>query len=508
MRRSLPGDRSRGQAIAFGPNERLGRCCIWGAMRRLTGEDAGFLALELPNQPMHIMLLVILRNGAGTEEEPRQLTLDALRQHVEHLLGELPWMRWRLVRVPLGLYHPVVSEDPEFRVGDHVAEITLSSPADPAVLHRFCASQASQHLDRGHPLWQVILIHGLCDGRQALLFKVHHCLMDGTAARSSFGRFFGQSEAESAASEETSSLAQLPRAPRLTLDAVWDLLRLLPRLLGMIGRLIRAFRIVTRQRSGAVKVPNAGADTPFCSLHVGRTAARTYASTALDLDDLRRVKAAAGVSLNDVLLAVVAGGLVRYLEARNDLPAPPLVASVLVGFDSADAAERRFGNRVSALTTTLATDVKDPWDRLRSIHLTTAEAKRRFEEVGPELVPQCLEFIPPWIAEPAVRGIQRNQARHPDRVDHNVTISNFRGPSSLWSLQGSIAEEAYFSGPPTRVGGINVSAWSYAGKLMVSVLAVAESLVAPKEFVEDLNAALDELVRRAKYAGTPRADPG
>ncbi len=203
------------------------------------------------------------------------------------------------------------------------------------------------------------------------------------------------------------------------------------------------------------------------------------------------------MSVNDVALAVVAGALRSYLEARDQLPARPLLASVPVGIAAPGATVRTDGNRFSSLTTSLATDVDDPWARLRVISEVTGEAKRRLGILGPELLPDWLEFVPPAAAERAVRRHARRRRRHPDKVDVNIVVSNVRGPAEPWSFGPAVAEEMYLTGPPNNGVGANIVLWDYSGRLCFGILTFADSIEAPDQLAEGLHRSLAELVTRA-----------
>src|SRR5207302_1369664 len=109
------------------------------------------------------------------------------------------------------------------------------------------------------------------------------------------------------------------------------------------------------------------------------------------------------------------------------------------------------GNRFSRLTTSLATDVADPWTRLATIAAVTREAKVCLDLAGRQLLPDWLEYLPPLLGEPAVRRVQaarRNPGTTPAKLDANVVVSNVRGPPEPWRFGSAVVEEMYLAGPP------------------------------------------------------------
>jgi diacylglycerol O-acyltransferase / wax synthase len=467
-------------------------------VHRMSGEDAGFLALELPFQPMHVLVIALVRPPSDGDGHSTQLTLDYVRQHVAYRLGELPSFRWRVVRVPFGLHHPVFIEDADFDLDAHLRHVSLAEPGGPEDLDAFCAAEAEHHLDRRYPLWQLTLVSGLADGRQAVVLRVHHCMMDAPAALVTFERLFSGEDHEVAVAASSWRPDPVPSPSRLIGQALADHRRTIRQAVRVVRKGRRGFAAATnRRRVSGVTVPVSG-DAPACSLNRAFSIERTYARTTLSMADVTFVRQAAKVTVNDVALAVAGAALRRYLAARDDLPRRPLVAGVMVGLEPHNAPPRQSGNWISSLTTSLATDVDDPWERLGTIHRVTVEAKRMFALTGPELLPEFLECVPPWVAEPAIRGLHRNRVRHPDKVNQNVVISNFKGPSPPWVLGPAAIEELYWAGPPNSGVGLNVAFSSYEGQLMVGILCFADSIDAPSELAEGFVTSLAELVARAE----------
>jgi diacylglycerol O-acyltransferase len=468
-------------------------------LRRLSGQDGGFLVLELPEQPMQTIVLAVLRPGP---EGP--VLVEDVRRHMAARLHELPAFRWRVVPVPLGLSHPVFVEDPAFEVGRHVRQAVLPEPGGDGELDALCARLAEQHLDRGRPLWQMTLVDGLAGGRQAIVLEIHHALMDGFATLTALARIFSSGDPDGDPDGHPGDASLRDRVPggvRLVAGAIGHQARVLVALPALVATTRRGVAAVKQRRSeAAVKAPDAGVDTPLSTINCGFTAERRYARTSLSLEEVRRVKDAAGVTVNDVVLAVVAGALRSYLQARGELPGRPLVASVPVGMEGRGAPPRVTGNRFSRLTTSLATDVADPWTRLATIAAVTREAKVCLDLGGRQLLPDWLEYLPPLLGEPAVRRVQsarRNPGKTPAKLDANVVVSNVRGPSEPWQFGSAVVEELYLAGPPNGGVGVNVVAWDYAGRLLLGLLSFADSVEDPGELTAGLRRSLSELVRRA-----------
>ena len=464
-------------------------------MRRLSGQDDGFLHLESATAPMNSMAIGVLVPATGPDGAPRPVTMADVRAHMALRLGEMPSLRWRLQPVPFRLHHPMVIEDPDFDLDHHLRHVTLPAPGGPAELDRLVADLGEQRFDRRHPLWQLTLVDGLAEGKQAAIYRVQHALQDGTAAYTSFSRVFSGDDHEVAAPAEPWVPDEVPRKWRLIVDALRDLVRNLLLLPNLLARSKRGLEVAKERKAKAtVAIPEYVVDTPPCSLNDAFTLPHTYARAALPLDDVKLVKNAAGVTLNDVLLAVVATALRRYLLVRHDLPEKPLTASVPVGFEPADAPPRQFGNRFTSLSTSLATDIADPWARMLHISAVTAEAKAVLDLSGPELMADWLEMVPPFLAEPGIHAMQKKRREDRTQADHSIVVSNLKGPSEPWRFASAAVESLHIQGPPSNGVGPNVMVWSYGEHLLVGILAFADAMAEPAEFAGYLADALDELV--------------
>lgn len=465
-------------------------------MHRLSGEDAGFLAMELPTQAMSTLAMGVLAPDDGRGP----VTIDDVAAHVAARLDQLPSFRWRIVPVPFGLHHPMAVRDPRFDLGYHLRHVRL----DPGeTLDERFARLAEQRLDRRHPLWQLTLVDGVptadggADG-QALILKYHHCLADGVAASTIFSRIFSDEPRDPIPGEPLPWAPEpIPSKLALVVLAVVDHLRALLRLPGLALRSKRGYDAVKARRArAAVEVPDFQGAAPNSALNDAFTNERAYARAALDLADAKRCKDLAGTTLNDVVLATMAGGLRGYLAERHELPERPLLASVPVSFEAPDAPLRQAGNRFWSFTTTLATDVDDPVERLAAISAGAAEAKAQLATLGEDVVPAWLDLVPPIVSDPGAKAlVARLQAAGPDDlVDANVLISNIRGPAEPWHVLGCTVEELWIDGPPSNGVGINVMLWSYGDRLLLGMLCFADAVRDPAALTRHVEAAFAELL--------------
>lgn len=443
-------------------------------VRRLSGLDAGFLSLELAEQPMQCIAIGILRRSVEDS-----LSLQDLRAHLAARLGTLPAFRWRLVTVPLGLAQPVFIEDSRFNLDDHLSHAVLPAPGGVEELDAACAGLASRHLNRNRPLWRMTLVDGLAGGRQALVLEIHHALMDGAAIRTTLTRIFGP--AQPALAPPSGRPGRMPTPGQLIASGLAHDARTLARLPGLIAR-ERQAKVAAQRRQPS-------------SLNDGFTSQRRFARAALPLPTVRAVKDAAGVTVNDVALALVAGALRGYLGVRGAAPERSLAAFVPVGMTECTTAPRGEGNRFSWLATSLSTDVADPWERLKRIGAATAEAKACLDLASRKLMADRLECFPPMLMNPLVRRHQRARRRSGKRrgkIGEDIVVSNLRGSPTPWRLGSAVVEEMYLAGPPNGDIGVTFALWDYAGQLLFGILSFADLIDDPQELAIGLSRSLEE----------------
>lgn len=458
-------------------------------MQRLAGSDAGFLFIETPNQTSvccDIAELAPPHPGA-------ELTLADLRAYVDARLPLLPSWRWRLQPIPGGVHNAVWIEDPDFALDDHLREHTVAAPGGPAEVEAYFAEVLPQQLDDRHPLWRITLLHGLAEGRKGLLFQFHHTLADGAAILFTLDQLF-----------HPLPDGPLPPRPPVERPKRSTLLRAALRDQARSWKAIPSMYRTTKERFVAVEarraepghpaVPRAMGDAPASVLNRPGPPVRTTARTTVALADLQQVRAQVGCTLNDVALAMVGGGLRAYLLRHGELPAKSLVANCPVSGDPPGTPPRQWGNRFANFFAFLGTDVADPAERIAQIQAGTAEAKVLLETQGHFTLTEWLERIPPVIGRRAARWMVDRNAANDEASDYNVLVSNVRFLSTDLTLDGWDVDQIHLSGPIGDDAGLNITVVGYRGTLHVTVVASPMAIEHPAELLDDLRAALEELV--------------
>ena len=458
-------------------------------MERLSGLDASFLYTESPTVHLHTLKIGVIDPAAAPGGYDFERFVDVL----EERLPLLPPFRRRVVRVPFGLHHPVWIEDADFDIRRHVRRVRAPAPGGSRELDACIAEVASTPLPRDRPLWEICVVEGLADGRVGFVAKLHHAAADGLAAARLLANVMTPS-AESSVAVPTPAPPSwmgepVPGRRRLLADAIADLGRLAMALPALLVRTLGRLPGVLRTRRQATDPPPGAFAGPATSFSRALTARRAFASCALPLDDLRQVKAAFGVTINDVVLACVAGALRAHLLAGGEPVDRPLVASVPVSTDAADTS-RLIGNRTSNLLTALRVDLADPAERLRATGRLSASAKAIQEALGAETMAQWVEYAPPVV----FRLIWRHLVPRIRRPPVNAIVSNVTGPREPLFIAGAELVALQSVGPLLEDVGLNVTVWSYCGSMQVAVLCCPDTLPDPYVITDGMRAALAELL--------------
>ena len=468
-------------------------------MERLSGLDASFLYNETPTLHMHTLKYAVL----DVTTVPGGYDIERFRHELASRLHLLPPFRRRVVEVPGGLHHPVWIEDPDFDLDYHVRRVGVPPPGGRREMDEVISEIASWPLDRSRPLWEIWILEGLAEGTVGFLAKVHHAVADGVAAAALLANVMSPSadEIDPRPPESPWQPEPVPSQWRLLLDALIDFIRDAGRLPGLLRRTVPRLRAVAAHRKTAtIATPRPMLDTERTPFNGALTPHRAFATATLSLDEVKAVKTAFGVTLNDVVLGIVAGSLRAWLEKRDALPTKPLVAGVPVSTDDPGEISRLGGNKVSNLFTSLRTDLEDPVARLHAIHEVTSAAKVVHNLLGADMMADWSEYTPPrpYAAFMRLYGRLRLADKHKPPI--NLVVSNVPGPREPLYTAGARLDGIYSVGPIVEGVGLNVTVWSYCGQLNVGVIACREHVRDPHEITDGMAAALAELVALAANA--------
>ncbi|WP_406815186.1 WS/DGAT/MGAT family O-acyltransferase [Mycobacterium sp. M23085] len=463
-------------------------------MQRLSGLDASFLYLETSSQPLHVCSIVEL----DTSTVPGGYTFDRLRDALALRIKAIPAFRERLANSPLNLDHPVWVDDEEFNIDRHLHRIALPAPGGRFELSEICGHIAERPLDRGRPLWEMWVIEGVAgtdchrDGRLAVMTKVHHAGVDGVTGANLMSQLCA-TEADAPAPEPAEGVG----GAHGWQIAAGGLVRFAARPLHLANvvpdTVSSVLATVRRARDGLTMArPFAAPATVFNARISDR---RNVAYAELDIDDIKAVKDHFGVKVNDVVMALVSGVLRQYLTDRNELPDSSLVASVPVSVHG--KSDRPGRNQVSAMFSSLHTQISDPVVRLKAIARANSVAKEHSSAIGASLLQDWTQFAAPAVFGIAMRLYARTRFTDSMPV-HNLVVSNVPGPQVPLYMLGCEVKSMYPLGPIFHGSGLNITAMSLRGKLDIGLLSCPDLLPDLWDIADEFPVAMEELLALAR----------
>ena len=481
-------------------------------MQQLSGLDSSFLNMETPTTYGHFSGLTLY--DPSTASEP--VTLERLKQLMEERMHLVPLYRRRLVEVPLGLDHPYWIEDPDFDLDFHVRHIAVPPPGTPQQLSALVARIAARPLDRSRPLWELYMIEGLQDGYVAHLTKVHHCAIDGVSGAEILTTLLDltpeprkidpprrgwRPEPEPTQIEMLARTAWgLLGAPRKVWRLQREAIRYLPELARSLGfQSLPGQSIIDRvlRRQPTPMMSEAPTVAPRMSFNGAITPHRRFAFGSIPLEDVKEIKNKLGVTVNDVVMALCAGALRRYLLQQNELPPEPLVAMVPVSVRSDDDAQK-LGNQISAMTASLHTHVAEPIERIKRIHESMRIAKEQHQALPATLLQDFAQFAPPAVAARAARVIARATVANWVDPPFNVVISNVPGPQfPLYGVGAKVVANYPVSAINDGVA-LNMTVMSYNGNIDFGLLSCRELMPDIWDLMDFVYDSLAELKEAAK----------
>lgn len=468
-------------------------------MEQLSGQDASFVYLETPTTPMHIGSVGIYDPSTAPNGFVR--FKDILR-HVESRLDKARSFRQKLVRVPFDLDHPYWVEDANFDIEYHIRHMALPKPGD---WRQLCIQVARLHarpMDLNKPLWEFNVIEGLDNipgippGSFALLSKVHHAAIDGM---SGVELSVAVHDIEPKAVEENVRSDWKPESNpalgemlfRTWLNSVKQPVRFAQTLANTIPGVARLGKEIA---GGDVSLKNAKM-APQTKLNGKVSSHRVWDGAVFQLADIRAIKdRLEGATVNDVILAIIGGGLRKYLQAHDDLPKQSLAAMAPISV-RAEGEKGALGNLVSAMLVPLGTHIEDPAERLRFIHKETKNSKAMTNAVGARTLTDYSQFMPAALAGLAARLYTRLGVSNLHSPVFNVVATNVPGPRVPIYFAGAKLVRMMGTGPVFDGMGMINAIYSYGSDIAISFTADRDMVPDPAVYAAALQEAFEELLK-------------
>jgi WS/DGAT/MGAT family acyltransferase len=421
----------------------------------LSAEDRMFLSFERANAHMHVGA-VLLFDAGPLARKGRGVDVRRIRDYIEARLAAIPRYRQRLHSSPIDR-QPVWVDDDRFEVAAHVRHVRLAK-ADPQAFHRQVGRIVSQRLDRERPLWELWIVDGLGGGRFAIISKIHHCMVDGVAGADLLAVLLSLTADETAPRRSRWKPRPAPGGAALLRDRArwqWETGRAVVNELRRIARHPSAAVDWARQAASLWQAVGLGIlPAPDSPLNRAIGSNRRFAWQVGDLDRVKAVRDRLGGTVNDVVLATVAGAVREFLRSRDpDSPLEDLRALVPVSTRTA-ADAHSLGNHVGAWIMPLPIAERDPLRRFSRIHDMTGALKDAREAFGARLLSETGGAL-------LGAGVRLLEWLRP----FNLVITNIPGPPVPLYLLGARLRQVYPLVPLFPNQGLGVAVFSYAGQL-------------------------------------------
>jgi len=474
-------------------------------MDRLSALDAEFLHLEDGIEHMHIA-------GACVFDNPPP-SIDDIAKVINAKLHLIPRYRQRVRSVPFELGRPVWVDDPHFDLLYHVRHTALPAPGDDATFCRLMGRIMSQPLDRDRPLWEAWLVEGLEGGRWALIFKVHHCMLDGIAGVGLLTVVLDLEADTALGQPQPWEPRREPSGALKVLDAWSGLasngLTAVSNFRQAIRDPLAAARSTVANATGAVRFLRHLAPTRPLSIEGSIGPHRVWAHSSASLDDVKTIRSAFGGTVNDVVLAAVAGGYRKLLESRGEDADRAVVRTLVPVSTRRDDGHGVLDNRVSALLYELPVHLSDPVERLEVVQRQLTELKTSHISDAAEVVTTIGNLAPPMLMGPLSRAAVRSTHRFGQHSLNTVT-TNVPGPQfPLYCLGHEMLEYRPYV-PISHGLRVGTAILSYQGRLFFGITGDYETMpdvgVLATAVPAEIDRLRDRALARARTGRPKRAD--
>jgi diacylglycerol O-acyltransferase / wax synthase len=479
--------------VIYGTSPRLD-----GVPDRLSPLDASFLFAEDRTRAMHVGAVMTFAPPESGEFDPE--TFVAL---IGRRLGLVPRYRQKVREVPGHLGLPVWVDDPDFDLDYHVRRSALPRPGTDEQLRALVGRLIARRLDRSRPLWEIYLVEGLSDGRFAVVTKAHHAMVDGLASMDVGALLLDTTPEPRDTADDEWRPAPEPSALELATDAVFEAWRRPRTVLDVAARAGADVREVMAgvERAMATLV-SATSGRPVHPLNTVTGEQRRFATAGTTLADHRAVRAARGGTVNDVVLAVVAGALRRWMMTRGE-PLPDgasvraLVPVSVRGRHDPGPALRKggpaaVGNSISAYFVELPVGEDDPLRRLEQVSSAMAAHKAGGPAVGATTLIRLAGLAPPTLHSLGVRLASQFSSQV-----YNVLVTNVPGPPRPLYAMGARMLDMYPVVPLAGGQAVSIGITSYDGGMHYGLTADRDALPDVDVLAGALIDALVELVAAA-----------
>ena len=476
------------------------------SIQQISGSDAAFLYAESPTSPMHIATLNIVEGSLKYED---------FKEIIASKLHLIPKFRQRLLNVPMNLDYPYWVDDPNFDIDLHLNRIRLPDPSNWKTLRYLTSKLFSAPLDLRRSLWSIHFIEGLDEiaqvpkGSVAIVTKVHHVMIDGSSGVGLMGVLYDNDEKgnqKKRPKPKPFSPEPLPDEISLLLKSSYQFLKNPFRIPKIVAESTYSFikskaakKLSIQREFSSTKFP-----VPITIFNGSISAKRTWGTALLSFDRINALRKTVGGSINDVILAICAGAIRRYLIEKEKLPIHPLVANVPISIRAEDST--KIDNQIANMMIQLATHIEDPLERLEYIQEQTMLGKSSHNIMGAKALAKMADAVPFGVANLAAGLYSKYNIKDLHRPPFNVTITNVPGPRGLLYLNGHKVVSIFGLTPVVDGFGLIIAAFSYNGLVSITTTSDAKTMPDADVFSKYIRESANELEKQIKDLGKGKSE--
>jgi len=471
------------------------------SIQQISGSDAAFLYAESPTSPMHIATLNIVEGSLKYED---------FKEIIASKLHLIPKFRQRLLNVPMNLDYPYWVDDPNFDIDLHLNRIRLPDPSNWKTLRYLTSKLFSAPLDLRRSLWSIHFIEGIDEiaqvpkGSVAIVTKVHHVMIDGSSGVGLMGVLYDSDEKgkqKKRSKPKPFSPEPLPDDISLLLKSGYQFLKNPFRIPKIVAESTFSFikskaakKLSIQREFSSTKFP-----VPITIFNGSISAKRTWGTALLSFERVSALRKTMGGSINDVILAICAGAIRRYLIEKEKLPIHPLVANVPISIRAENST--KMDNQIANMMIQLATHIEDPLERLEYIQEQTMLGKSSHNIMGAKALAKMADVVPFGVANLAAGLYSKYNIKDLHRPPFNVTITNVPGPRGLLYLNGHKVVSIFGLTPVVDGFGLIIAAFSYNGLVSITTTSDAKTMPDADVFSKYIRESANELEEQIKNLG-------
>ena len=478
-------------------------------MQQLSPMDATFLYLENESTHAHGTLVWLYD---ACDCDPSSITRRALLEHMHSRLQVSPIFTRKVHRLPLDFDYPYWVDDPGFELLYHIRELSLADTANWSDFCQVVSEVHSRPLDHNHPLWELTLVTGLngMDGLPdqcfAILGKFHHVAIDGATGMRIIEGIHDAPNRDRVATQTETRAAPKPDLGASLYRAAIRNIGALDKSLGLLG-LVAGDKPSRPAPSEDPVIPDPEQDSgiPQTLFNQAISPEATWDSRGFELAEIKAMRRVVkGATVNDILLAIVGGGLRHYLEYRDALPELSMKAGCPVNIRTESEAAAG-GNMISAIIVSMHTDVADPLQRVQAIVRSSRAAKQRASQRGSRKILEIASVVPAQAQALLGRAVGVVAGRLNRAIKFNGSVSNLPGPQQELHMLGGRLQSIGAAMPVMHGYGLFVGLTTCAGELRISLSSSANILPDPDQLGDYMELSYAEL-RGAIHRKTTQAE--